>query len=99
MDERTFIARDARAIIFEFDPDTGLPPPGNGRAILYRKIARILAIRMDTPFEVETEHGIIGGEAGDYLATNHPADDPGSDMWPISAIRMEATYEPVDPDV
>ena len=59
----------------------------------YHKTARIVAMPISEPFAVQTEHGIMTGEAGDYLATNHPADDPGSDIWPISAARMAATYQ------
>ena len=36
------------------------------------------------------------GHAGDYLVTNHPDDDSGSDLWTISRERLEATYELVD---
>jgi hypothetical protein len=61
--------------------------------LVLRKTARIIAVRMDKPFLVYTEHGPIAGEAGDWLATNHPDDDPGSDIWPISAARMGTTYE------
>ena len=60
---------------------------------VYRKRARIVAVRMDEDFLVETEHGVMAGEAGDFLATNHPDDDPGSDVWPVSAARMAITYE------
>ncbi len=62
----------------------------------FRKKARVLAIRMDTPFVVETDRGPMKGAAGDWLVTNHPDDDPGSDLWSISAERMAATYEPAE---
>ncbi len=62
----------------------------------YRKKARVLAIRMDAPFVVETDRGLMKGAAGDWLVTNHPDDDPGSDLWSISAERMAATYEPAE---
>lgn len=62
----------------------------------FRKTARILAIPMDKPFSVRTEHGVMRGEAGDWLATNHPDDDPGSDLWLISNARMKATYQEVE---
>jgi hypothetical protein len=61
----------------------------------FRKTARIIAVKMDEAFLVYTEHGPIAGQKGDWLATNHPDDDPGSDIWPISAERMRNTYEPV----
>ncbi len=64
--------------------------------IAFRKKARVLAIRMDTPFVVETDRGPMKGAAGDWLVTNHPDDDPGSDLWSISAERMAATYEPAE---
>jgi hypothetical protein len=35
----------------------------------------------------------MAGKAGDYLVTNHPDDDAGSDLWTISAERMDNTYE------
>ena len=61
----------------------------------FRKRARLIALRMEAPFEVETDQGLISGKAGDWLAMNHPDDDPGSDVWVVSAERMAATYEPV----
>ena len=60
----------------------------------YRKTARIFAVQQDKPFMVYTEHGPLPGVPGDWLATNHPDDDPGSDIWVISAERMKNTYEP-----
>lgn len=65
----------------------------NGAARTFRKTARVIAVQQDKPFLVYTEHGPIAGEAGDWLATNHPDDDPTSDIWPISDERMLATYE------
>lgn len=62
----------------------------------YRKTARIIATEIPHQFEVETDQGVIRGDAGDFLATNHPDDDPGSDVWPISAERMAATYRRVE---
>jgi hypothetical protein len=62
----------------------------------FRKTARIVAVKQTEPFIVHTEHGPISGEAGDWLATNHPSDDPGSDIWPISAERMKNTYVSTD---
>jgi len=64
----------------------------------FRRAARILAVRMGFPFEVETEHALFGGAAGDWLATNHPDDDESSDVWPISAERMAATYTDLGPE-
>ncbi len=60
----------------------------------FRKTARILAFQSPVPFTVETDRGIMRGEAGDWLVTNHPDDDPGSDLWSISDERMRSTYEP-----
>jgi hypothetical protein len=61
---------------------------------VFRKRSRIIAVRSEVPFTVETDRGIMRGEAGDWLVTNHPDDDPGSDLWSISDERMTATYEP-----
>jgi hypothetical protein len=65
-------------------------------AKVVRKRSRTVVLRMDGPFSVSTEHGVMSGNAGDYLATNHPDDDASSDVWPISAERFEATYDPDD---
>jgi hypothetical protein len=59
-----------------------------------KKRARTIVVKMDQAFSVQTEHGTIAGERGDYLATNHPDDDPTSDVWPVSAERFNATYGP-----
>lgn len=75
--------------------DSDVPPGWYGT---FRKRARILAERMAVEFEVETDRGPMRGHPGDWLATNHPDDDPGSDLWTISAERMESTYEPVYSD-
>lgn len=61
---------------------------------VFRKRARLCAVRQDEAFEVETENGVMTGRAGDWLATNHPDDDLTSDVWVISAERFAATYEP-----
>ena len=58
----------------------------------FRKTARIVAVQMSEAFTVRTDRGPMIGAAGDWLVTNHPADDPGSDMWVISNERMESTY-------
>lgn len=63
---------------------------------VFRKSARLCAIRIAHPFDVETSQGVVHGDAGDWLATNHPDDDPGSDVWVVSAERMAATYERVE---
>lgn len=65
----------------------------NPAAQAFRKRARILAIQMEDDFTVETDRGVMTGVAGDWLVTNHPEDDPGSDLWSISADRMAQTYE------
>jgi hypothetical protein len=67
------------------------------RGASFVKIARILALRIAVPFIVHTDRGPMRGEAGDWLATNHPDDDPGSDLWTISDERMAATYQVVPP--
>ncbi len=61
--------------------------------VFARKKARILAFIAEVPFVVETDRGPMTGEAGDYIVTNHPDDDPGSDLWTISRERFESTYE------
>lgn len=63
----------------------------------FRKRARILAVQINYPFTVETDRGLMTGEPGDWLVTNHPDDDPHSDLWSISDARMKATYEEVAP--
>jgi hypothetical protein len=62
--------------------------------IIARKRARIVGIVAPGPFTVLTDRGPMSGQKGDIIATNHPDDDPGSDVWPISAARYAATYEP-----
>lgn len=67
----------------------------SGNLVVARKSARILAKRMDYPFVVETDRGPMRAEAGDWLVTNHPEDDAGSDLWSISDERFRSTYEVV----
>lgn len=67
-----------------------------GQIKTLRKRARIIAVRMDRPFTVETDRGIMTGVPGDFLVTNHPDDDPESDLWTISAERKHMTYESVE---
>jgi hypothetical protein len=67
---------------------------GDANAKVFRKHARILAVQLTEPFTVETDRGPMVGHAGDWLVTNHPDDDPGSDLWTISAERMTNTYDP-----
>jgi hypothetical protein len=62
---------------------------------VFRKKARILAVQMTKDFTVDTDRGVMAGLPGDWLVTNHPDDDPGSDLWTISAERMAATYAEV----
>lgn len=61
----------------------------------FRKTARVVAIQSAIPFTVETDRGVMEGRPGDWVVTNHPEDDGGSDLWSVSAERMEATYEEV----
>jgi len=63
--------------------------PGDGA---FLKVARILAVQITVPFIVQTDRGPMKGEPGDWLVTNHPEDDSGSDIWCISDERMRATY-------
>lgn len=62
---------------------------------VFRKKSRVIAIRIVGPFEVETEHGVVTCHDG-WLATNHPDDDSGSDVWPISDERLRRTYDRFD---
>lgn len=80
----THVTQADRAVI--------LQAPG---ARAYRKTARIVAIRMRAPFTVDTDRGLMEGRPGDFLVTNHPDDDPGSDIWTISRERMLQTYDEV----
>jgi hypothetical protein len=64
----------------------------------FRKTARIIAVQMTESFIVRTDRGPMEGSAGDWLVTNHPDDDAGSDLWTISNERMQATYEPAADD-
>lgn len=59
---------------------------------VFRKASRIIAVQQTEPFTVETDRGPMTGQAGDWLVTNHPEDDAGSDLWTISAERMSGTY-------
>jgi hypothetical protein len=69
---------------------------GDHQAITLRKTARIIAIKLDAPFMVHTDRGPMTGMPGDWLVTNHPDDDAGSDLWTISDERMKSTYETVN---
>ena len=69
---------------------------GDQAATTFRKTARIIAIQLDAPFMVHTDRGPMTGQPGDWLVTNHPIDDSGSDLWTISAERMKNTYEPAN---
>lgn len=79
----------SRAALF-LRGDNGEPLP---YVTVARKRSRILALEAQMPFTVETDRGVMRGEAGDWLVTNHPDDDPGSDLWTISRERFENTYE------
>jgi hypothetical protein len=70
---------------------------GDPKATVHRKTARILAVQLSEPFIVYTDRGPMTGQPGDYLVTNHPDDDAGSDLWTISAERMANTYVLADP--
>lgn len=84
----------AKLIIEQADREALIKNPARRS---YRKTARIIAVEMQQDFEVETDRGVMKGVAGDYLVTNHPADDTSSDLWTISRERMFATYEEVTP--
>jgi hypothetical protein len=61
----------------------------------FTKRSRIVAEQQTTDFTVETDRGVMEGKAGDWLVTNHPDDDPESDLWSISDERMRNTYMPM----
>lgn len=61
--------------------------------ITARKTARIVGMVATVSGSVLTDRGPMAFEPGDIIATNHPDDDPGSDVWPISRERFDATYE------
>jgi hypothetical protein len=84
---------DERVVIEQSDRATFLTNP---EARTYTKRSRIIAVQQTQPFTVMTDRGPMTGEPGDWLVTNHPADDPDSDIWSISADRMSRTYEQVD---
>lgn len=80
--------------------DRDLLTQGQAEVKTFRKTARILARQQDAPFSVTTAAGdIMHGEAGDWLATNHPVDDPGSDIWVITAERVRDTFTEANPGV
>ena len=83
-----------QVIYTQDDRDALLRDPN---ATTHRKTARILAVQQDAPFMVHTDRGPMSGMPGDYLVTNHPDDDAGSDLWTISAERMANTYVLADP--
>lgn len=62
------------------------------------KTARVVAIKLGHAFTVDTAHGQMVASPGDYLVTNHPDDDPSSDVWPVEAERFERTYQRHDVD-
>lgn len=63
-----------------------------GLLSVHTKRARIVAVLLAGPATVETDRGPMTAAAGDWLVTNHPDDDPGSDLWTISNDRMRSTY-------
>lgn len=69
---------------------------GHGRP--FKKRARVIAIQVQEDFVVETEHGVMSAHAGDWLVTNHPDDDPSSDVWPVSHERFTESYVPARED-
>jgi hypothetical protein len=83
-----YLQSDRRALFLTAD---GRVDPAL-ETIVARKSARILAFKASGPFIVETDRGPMTGVAGDYIVTNHPDDDPGSDLWTISKDRFDATY-------
>jgi hypothetical protein len=83
-------APDEQIVFKQGDRDALIASP---LAQTFRKTARIIAVRQDKPFLVYTDRGPMTGAAGDWLVTNHPDDDSGSDLWTVSDERMHATYE------
>lgn len=86
-------SRQITQVFTSADRDNLLVSPD---AITARKTARVVALRIPSPFLVDTDHGQMLANAGDYLVTNHPDDDPSSDVWPISAERFNRSYREVE---
>lgn len=86
-------AQDTTTVYHQSDRDYLLALHRTGAASSYIKTARIIAYQLSTPFIVNTDRGPMQGQPGDWLVTNHPDDDSGSDIWSISDDRMKATYE------
>ena len=55
---------------------------------LFRKTTLTYARRIDVPFEVETEEGLMQGKAGDWLAIG-----AYGEAYPIDADVFADTYE------
>ncbi len=58
-------------------------------AQVYRKTVTIRAIQMDRPFAVQTPHGLVQGQKGDYLCANMN----DTDRWPVKKEIFEATHK------
>jgi hypothetical protein len=80
----------------QFDQNDRAYILGHPDRVVARKASRIVAVQMHEPFTVQTDRGTMVGDAGDYLVTNHPDDDPESDLWTISAERYDNTYGPAE---
>lgn len=61
----------------------------------YRKIATIRAKQMNRDFAVQTPHGLVKAQIGDYLCENME----GTDRWPCKKEIFERTYVKVDAKV
>lgn len=57
-------------------------------AKMYQKITPIRAKQIDRDFVVNTPHGLVKAQAGDYLCENLE----GTDRWPCKKEIFEKTY-------
>lgn len=67
---------------------------GPGLVKLGDKMAKkrnpVYLIKQSEPFEVQTNEGVLGAKAGDFLAH----DPISGHVWPVAASYVEQHYEP-----
>lgn len=61
-------------------------------ARVYRKTATIIAKQMNRVFVVQTPHGLVKGQVGDYLCSSME----GTDRWPVKKEIFERTHVEVN---
>ena len=62
-----------------------------GNTKTYRKTATVDAVQLEMEFAVQTEEGIMIGNAGDYLCIGIEGE-----RWPVKKEIFEKTYEVVE---